>query len=185
MDIITRQEEVKNRFKYEAYTRVHNIVQKHIEQHMDRGEDFCIIKIPFKFEDLPSFNPIEVGDLICETLRNNYDYEAITFVDDNKPYIMVTWTPVQMFRKRRVSYEMVYKKCEDALRLYLESDVYRITQRKHFFYQVPKSIMGASHYCTYTAARFISVALSKQKFVSNAFRLPGDNGGVYIDWSHI
>lgn len=185
MDIIVQQENQKMQTIYGIYLKIMVLCKEAIEQAMKEGQEFCIFRIPRRFEEYPLFDRWYLGELVRDTLRNKWKYQSELFQEAKDVYLWILWTEVQMFQEKRKIYEQLYKKCDLALRAYVLSDMYRIHKRKTFFYQVPVGAMDMEPYEPVIAAKFIAAVLRKRNFQVNLVVVTPQDVGVLVSWEHI
>jgi hypothetical protein len=152
---------------------------------MRKGEADCFFKIPRRLDDFPSFDSWDMGEFVQKTVSEKQGYQAHLFQEERDVYLWIQWTPAQMFHEKRKIYEKIYARCDASLRLYLESDIYRMGKRKTFFFQVPKSTIESEPYEPFVAAKFVSTVLNKRNFVSYPIECSPQEAGVFISWEHI
>lgn len=185
MDLIVRQETQKMQQEYSIYLKILSLCKEACEKAMKNGDEFCIFRVPRRFEEFISFDRWHIGELVKQTLEDKFFYQAALFQEQEDIYLWIQWTEAQLFHEKRKIYENIYKKCDAAIRSYVESDLYRIGKRKTFFYHIPKGCIDDHPFEPCVAAKFISVVLKKRNFVAIPLMFSSQEAGVYIDWSHV
>lgn len=185
MDVLQLQETQRLRRVHELYTALYERALRAVNEHMRRGHEACLF--PLRCSGFGAkVAPEDVGELVASTLRDRHGFRAayVPPTQESPPLVAASWTRAQMFRSRRHAYKEVYRRCDAALRAYLESDVYRATKRRAFYFAIPRAVEGAAGYDVGVAARFVVAVCRREGF--DATRVGSPLGaGVVIAWDRV